>query len=165
MENVICEICKKKFKRKRSQILLAKKHYCSVICQTIGRRKGKIIECYICGRKVYKKNRDINNSKNNKYFCGVRCSNKWFGSINRGNNHSNWINGKSSYKDILKREGKLRICSFCGESDARVLAVHHIDQNRNNNSITNLSWLCHNCHFLIHNYSDELIEFDNKLNK
>jgi predicted HNH restriction endonuclease len=36
-----------------------------------------------------------------------------------------------------------------------VLAVHHVDQNRTNNKVTNLAWLCHNCHHLVHRYPIE----------
>ncbi len=158
-----CEICSRYFVRKRSQVLLAKKHYCSVKCQILGRKKGKIIECFVCGKKVYKKNKDINNSKNKKFFCGVNCSNKWLGGKNRGQNHSNWINGKFSYKNILKRADTAIICILCGEKDPRILSVHHIDKNRENNSLSNLTWLCHNCHFLVHNNSSELTRFNSKI--
>ena len=156
MDSIKCELCGKEFKRKRSQILIAKRHYCSIKCQNLDKKKGKIIECYICGKKVYKKNKDLNNSKNKKFFCNVKCSNKWLGAKRLGQNHPNWINGKYSYKDILKRTGILSVCGLCGEKDPRVLVVHHIDQNRDNNSLLNLAWLCHNCHFLVHNYPNEI---------
>jgi len=35
------------------------------------------------------------------------------------------------------------------------LIVHHIDKNRNNNGIENLIWLCQNCHYLVHHYTDD----------
>ncbi len=163
MDDVRCEVCKKQFKRKKSQVLLAKKHYCSVECQNLDRKKGKIIECNVCSKRVYKKNKDIINSKNGKFFCSIYCSNKWLGNKNRGQNHTNWINGKSSYKEILKRVDMPRVCNLCGERDERVLIVHHIDHNRDNNSIINLVWLCCNCHFLVHNHPTKLKKLDVKL--
>ncbi|MHA1267983.1 MAG: HNH endonuclease [Candidatus Helarchaeota archaeon] len=39
---------------------------------------------------------------------------------------------------------------MCGIVDDRVLAVHHIDSNRRNNSPGNLTWLRRNCHYLVH---------------
>lgn len=42
------------------------------------------------------------------------------------------------------------MCFRCRVSDIRVLAVHHADENRTNNGVENLIWLCHNCHYLIH---------------
>jgi len=165
MENIKCDLCKNEFRRKRSQILLAKKHYCSTKCHNLDKRKGKIIVCFVCKRKVYKKNKDIDNSKNKKYFCSVKCSNQWLGSKNQGKNHPNWINGKSVYKNILKRTDISRFCRMCGEKDTRILVVHHIDQNRENNALTNLAWLCHNCHFLVHHYIKDLDKFNNLLKK
>ena len=156
MENTRCEVCGKEFRRKKSQILLAKRHYCSIKCQYSDRKKGKIIECHICGKKVYKKNKDINNSQNKKFFCDIKCSNKWLGSKRRGQNHPNWINGKFSYSNALKRSDPVGSCRLCGESDTRILLVHHIDQNRDNNNLFNLAWLCHNCHFLVHNHKVKL---------
>ena len=163
MENVICELCRKNFKRKRSQVLLAKRHYCSIKCQNLDRKKGQIFACCVCGLRTYKKNKDINNSESKKYFCGVKCSNKWFGSNHRSENHPNWINGKFSYSDILKRREAVKVCNLCVEKDPRVLVVHHIDHDRDNNSLSNLVWLCHNCHFLVHNHSDELLRFNSKI--
>lgn len=50
-------------------------------------------------------------------------------------------------------------CKKCGSTDSRTLAVHHKDKNRKNNSISNLMWLCHNCHYLVHHYKDEATGF------
>jgi 5-methylcytosine-specific restriction endonuclease McrA len=44
---------------------------------------------------------------------------------------------------------------LCGEGDIRMLAVHHIDQDRKNYKVENLVWLCHNCHHLVHHYEVE----------
>jgi predicted HNH restriction endonuclease len=44
---------------------------------------------------------------------------------------------------------------------AKVLAVHHLDHDRNNNNVSNLVWLCFNCHFLVHNDKD----FEKKFTK
>ncbi|MBI4281264.1 HNH endonuclease [Candidatus Uhrbacteria bacterium] len=38
----------------------------------------------------------------------------------------------------------------------RVLLVHHIDENRKNNVLSNLVWLCRNCHFLVHKYNENM---------
>jgi predicted HNH restriction endonuclease len=43
---------------------------------------------------------------------------------------------------------------LCGKDDKRIIAVHHIDKNRSNNKLKNLAWLCYNCHFLVHHYSE-----------
>lgn len=42
-------------------------------------------------------------------------------------------------------------CALCGAKGANVLTVHHIDEDRENNTYDNLIVLCHNCHSPYHN--------------
>jgi len=156
MEYTICDFCGKKFKRKKSQLELSIKHYCSVNCQTQGRKKGKAVKCFVCSKFSYKSLKDLKNSKSKKYFCSQICSNEWIGKQQRDKNHPNWKGGTFSYKNLLKRTDSKQACVLCGKDDIRILCVHHIDKNRKNNNIKNLTWLCRNCHFLVHNYSKEL---------
>lgn len=58
------------------------------------------------------------------------------------------------------RQSIPKICRLCKTKDIRVLAVHHIDKNRKNNKISNLAWLCHNCHLLVHHYDAERNKFE-----
>lgn len=53
----------------------------------------------------------------------------------------------------MKRAGVEAVCDLCRITDERVLIVHHKDQDRKNNSIKNLAWLCRNCHYLAHQYA------------
>ena len=55
---------------------------------------------------------------------------------------------KSSYVSKLSSETR-NTCKICSESQKRI-EVHHIDQNRQNNEISNLLPLCVSCHRLIH---------------
>jgi len=41
----------------------------------------------------------------------------------------------------------------------KVIIVHHIDKNRKNNKLSNLAWLCRNCHFLVHHHEEENLKF------
>jgi hypothetical protein len=156
MEYAICDFCGKKFKRKKSQLKLSIKHFCSAYCSDQGRRKGKITKCFVCKKLIYKPLKDLKNSKSKKYFCSKVCSNKWIGEQQRAENHPNWKGGEYSYKNLLKRTGSKKACVSCGKDDIRILCVHHIDENRKNNGVKNLMWLCRNCHFLVHNYSKKL---------
>jgi hypothetical protein len=156
MDNVICNFCNKEFRKKKSQIFLSQKHYCSKICLEKSKKKGKLVECFVCKKLVYKKIKNLNLSKSGKYFCSHTCSNICTGERQRAENHSNWINGESSYKNLLKRTNSLKECVLCKKNDIRILCVHHLDKNRKNNKINNLIWLCHNCHFLVHNYKKEI---------
>ena len=71
-----------------------------------------------------------------------------------GKNHPNWVGGEFAGRGILERSARKMVCEYCGNSDRRVLAVHHKDSNRKNNKPLNLIWLCHNCHHLIHHYKE-----------
>lgn len=73
-----------------------------------------------------------------------------------GENHPNWIGGEFAGRGVLERANKKMVCERCGISDKRVLMVHHKDSNRKNNKLTNLIWLCHNCHHLAHQYKESL---------
>lgn len=70
-----------------------------------------------------------------------------------------WKNGQSTYRKVMLRSQTKEKCLFCGEADARVLIVHHIDKNRKNYKVENLAWLCHNCHYLVHHYDLEMQKF------
>ena len=51
----------------------------------------------------------------------------------------------------LKRVGRWIKCEKCGyKENLDILEVHHIDENRINNSFENLLILCPNCHRLLH---------------
>jgi 5-methylcytosine-specific restriction endonuclease McrA len=42
------------------------------------------------------------------------------------------------------------MCEACETTDTTVLVVHHIDEDRQNNSDENLQTLCSNCHHRTH---------------
>lgn len=113
-------------------------------------RTGKEYHCNTCGRLVYRSVTKAQHSKSSKYFCSKSCQTVWRNRYFSGAKHSNWIDGQGSYRALSSRNGFRKLCSRCQNKDERVLAVHHLDRNQKNNTLTNLVWLCHNCHFLIH---------------
>ena len=147
-----CSVCNKEFHVKPSHQLLGYGKYCSRKCAHTGVRKGKWLTCSTCGKEIYRQPQRLTRSKSDLFFCTKRCQTLWRNRLYVGKDHSNWTNGKSSYRRILKRVGGPKVCALCQTIDERVLAVHHIDQTRTNNAPDNLMWLCHNCHFLIHHY-------------
>lgn len=149
---VSCKICTKKFSVKPSHAKNGWGIYCSKKCNYLGQRTGRFFACHTCGKPVYKSLKDQSRSKSGKFFCDKACQTKWRNSIFAGENHSNWKGGQSVYRDILRRAKIERTCAKCKIGDTRVLIVHNRDRNRKNNSVSNLMWLCHNCHFLVHHY-------------
>ena len=145
-----CRVCKKEFKTKPFFVKRGKGKYCSAKCHHLSMRTGKIVHCSECGRETYKTPKAFRVSKSGKLFCDKTCQTLWRNKHFRGEKHTNWVHGRASYRTVLKHTGEPMRCKRCGLSDKRVLAVHHIDRDRNNNKPSNLLWLCHNCHFLIH---------------
>lgn len=159
MPSVCCKICSNSFYVKPSHLLLGYGKYCSKACQAKGQLQGKLVACSMCSKPTWKQPKDLKHSKSGKFFCGKKCQTIWRNKVYSGENHPFWKNGENIYRNILLRAKILQICKRCDISDKRILAVHHLDQNRENNKFENLVWLCHNCHYLIHHDKKEKEKF------
>ncbi len=160
MTQVKCKICQRDFEAKQSRLQKGWAKYCSKYCQYESQKVGKILECTTCSKEIYRNNKDQSRSKSKKYFCSKTCQTSWRNSVlYSGSDHSNWAGGESSYRSRLLRSKRQKICEKCLNIDVRVLAVHHKDKNRKNNTLSNLIWLCHNCHYLVHHDKKEAIGF------
>lgn len=146
----ICKTCGEQFKTKPFFVKNGGGIYCSIDCHHKGLKKGQMVKCFICNKEIYRSPKSLRISKSKKYFCSKSCQTKWRNVQFIGEKHGNWANGKYSYRSVLTRNKIPKICKLCDIKDDRILAVHHIDKNRLNNKLGNLTWLCHNCHFLVH---------------
>jgi endogenous inhibitor of DNA gyrase (YacG/DUF329 family) len=104
MKEVFCSVCGKSFKRKPSQINRSLNHYCSNKCHNTAKRLGIYTKCANCHKPVYKTLKAVQASKNKKFFCCKKCSNKVHGQIYSRTNHPNWKGGKYSYKGYLNKQ-------------------------------------------------------------
>lgn len=150
MPIVKCKICLNEFYGKPFFLKRGQAKYCSQKCMRIGSRTGSFVNCNSCGKEVYKTKKALRVSKSKTYFCTKSCQAKWRNLVFIGPRHANWKEGKFAYRSVLGRHKISKICKLCKNKDTRILAVHHVDHNRKNNDVSNLTWLCHNCHFLIH---------------
>ncbi len=150
-----CSQCDKEFTIKPSRLKDGYKKYCSRACAHASARLGKMVSCHACKTTVYKSLKALKGSKSGTFFCTKSCQTKWRNHEHQGEKHANWKGGKHAYRRIMKQSNKPQICGRCETADTRILAVHHLDHNRSNNTLENLVWLCHNCHHLIHHYPDE----------
>lgn len=155
----ICKFCSTSFYSKPNWVKRGYGIYCSAKCQHLGAKNGKVVRCYVCDKEVYRALRALVNSKSGKYFCGKSCQTRWRNAEYIGPKHANWKHGGACYKSILTRHKVFKECVLCKTTNARVLAVHHIDEDHSNNRLENLSWLCHNCHHLVHYDSVEKRRF------
>ena len=159
MPTVICKQCGKTFYAKPFWINKGFGIYCSSVCQYQGARRGKIINCDQCGKEAYKQLKALTKSKSGKFFCGKSCQTKWRNAEFIQERHANWKEGRYAYRSVLSRNKVPAVCALCKINDRRVLAVHHIDEDRSNNNIDNLAWLCHNCHHLAHHHTEARATF------
>lgn len=82
--------------------------------------------------------------------CSYGCSNSYFRS---GENNPNWKSTSYRSTCFLYHEKK---CVACGEE--KIVAVHHMDENKNNCSPSNLIPLCPTHHQYVHSrYKDEVL--------
>lgn len=162
-----CKVCNAEFKRKYPRGK-KRKIYCSKKCRYADSYVQK--KCMTCG-KMYIKN--IVSTKSDLY-CSLSCiqrhpcllcgkiitgrvsfqSTKKFCSKSCASFMNKTMKSKLSYMtngfaQSLKIHGKV-LCNRCKIEDIKVLVVHHIDRNRNNNKLENLETLCANCHHKIH---------------
>ena len=156
MPRLNCRVCDKDFYVKPSHLARGWGKYCSKTCNYKARKTGAVFSCFTCSKEVYKSLTDQAKSESGRHFCGKSCQTVWRNSfLYAGKNHANWKSGEASYRSILLRSGTPLVCTKCQSLDKRVLAVHHKDRNRKNNAVSNLIWLCHNCHFLVHHDQNE----------
>jgi len=150
MPKIPCKICNQIFYVKPSHQKHGWGKYCSINCRSKAQFNGNKMKCHTCGRQVYRSLSRQKKSISGMYFCSKSCQTKWRNGYFIGDRHPNWTGGITVYRDILRRDGVVPICMKCGLTDERVLSVHHLDHDRQNNDISNLVWVCLNCHFLMH---------------
>lgn len=146
---VRCKQCAKEFYIKPSHKKLGYGIYCSRRCSDSGRRKGAVVSCAKCGKAFYAPQKQLLLSKSKLYFCRKEC----YLTYQVGERHPLWKTGENSYLSLMRKKRK-QICRRCSIKNKRVLLVHHIDKNRKNNVLSNLVWLCRNCHHLVHKYQE-----------
>lgn len=151
---ILCSHCGNSFEAENKYINYSKKKgwnlYCSENCKFAGKKKSEVCNCHTCGKSVIKARSSKKRSISGKVFCSRKCSTIFTNSeYKTGERHPNYNNGLSSYRQRKLRSGNNK-CEDCGNSDIRVLEVHHRDENRKNNSLENLAILCANCHRIRH---------------
>jgi HNH endonuclease len=158
-QDCTCLLCGEEFDRPRGTLRGEWEFHCCQPCLQWGVLAGEIKQCHFCSASVYRSACEIKKSRSQLFFCDHSCRAAWTNRLRAGENHPNWKKGEGAYRDILLRASTEPVCERCGNDDPRVLAVHHIDQDRTNNRLENLAWLCHNCHFLVHHFPEEMDAF------
>lgn len=144
-----CENCDIKFLRR----LGGKQRYCKPKCASLARRNRIKLSCYNCSKIFERTKQKIDVTKNNVHFCSRTCKDyaqsldggcKEIQAPHYGSVDSNWI-----CRIVIDRLDNPK-CVQCYENKRYLLVVHHIDGNRNNNSLNNLEIVCGSCHMKRH---------------
>ena len=119
------------------------------------------VECAYCKKKFIKPKARLNNSRSGLFFC-CRAHKDLAQMVVSGEDFSeirpdHYGTGLSNYRELAFRTYK-HACACCDwHEDIRILEVHHVDSDRENNDISNLIILCPNCHKKITLHKYELI--------
>jgi hypothetical protein len=119
------------------------------------KRKYPLIDkdCPVCGKSF----QTSLGHRDEKTVCSVSCSNTHFRS---GENNGSWIDGRSHFGGTEARRICLEHwphkCALCPWD--KVIEVHHIDDDHDNNEPENLIPLCPNHHRLtiMNEYKDDI---------
>lgn len=155
IEDKACLFCKKTFTP--SPTTGSRQKYCDRVCylehkkhlkfeEWAGQRTTK--ECENCGIEFFPNKF----SPTKQVYCSHKCQvsaihKRHYGKYNRGAPYQKEF--KMVRPFVLERD---KVCTICGSDDR--LHVHHLDNSGNtedcDNSMDNLTTLCHDCHSAIH---------------
>ena len=102
--------------------------------------KYQEVECAYCHKKFKRLKSALEKDNKTGYvYCSKECGNRHKNEFVKRNDSSAYRRNAFEYYEHK--------CAVCGYDECvEVLEVHHIDENRNNNSIENLIILCPICH-------------------
>lgn len=115
--------------------------------------------CAYCGKDFIRPHSYSINSKSGLYFC---CREHKDAAQSIDSNcvairPNHYKNGEASYRDRAFRNYD-HVCSACGwDEDSDILEVHHIDEDRGNNDLSNLIILCPICHRKVSSHKYKLV--------
>ncbi len=142
-QTLTCKFCKQNIIRWKYEVQQIKntKNYVCKNCKSVNSKEKRT--CPVCNKifEVYKREK--------KVTCSRSCSNTHY---RVGPNNGNWKD--SVYRSTCFAKHK-RVCIVCGED--KIVAVHHFDENRNNNNIENLIPMCPTHHQYMHSKHKNLI--------
>jgi len=110
--------------------------------------------CFCCSTTFVVSERQKLHPQKDKYYCSRSCAN---------NRQEWWNSNATNYRTIAFRHWPSK-CAICGFD--KIVAIHHIDENHDNNSPTNLIPLCPNHHEMVHSrWAQEVVPLIEQLVK
>lgn len=119
------------------------KHHCLNCWDRKEQDKWEDKVCAYCGKTVKRLKSKIAVNKTGLFYCSRECGNR-HKNVQREEN-GEWVASKNyRLRAFQNQEHKCAICNW--NEDERILEVHHVDENRENNLTENLKILCPTCH-------------------
>lgn len=101
------------------------------------------VTCAFCGKEIYRAPSRLTINKSGYFYCSRECGNLHKNQLREQSGE--WLDSKSYRKKAF--DVYPHVCKICGwDQDERILEVHHIDEDRENNTLNNLCILCPICH-------------------
>ncbi len=118
----------------------------------LGKLKDFSVNCHNCNTQFDVTEREKQFPSKDKYFCCKSCSNSEGGKAKAIKDEEN---GNMKYRTLAKKYHNEN-CVVCGFD--KVLDVHHINEQHNDDRKENLIFLCPNHHEMFHSkYRDEIV--------
>lgn len=145
---IACQFCQKEFLADKREINRGNAKFCSRSCSSKRKKpQSPNTYCSYCGQVFYRNASKKKQGKNGIFFCCRLHKDlaQRIGGI-KDIQPSHYGNNSSNYRAIAGRNFPQE-CSECGYSKIPdILEVHHKNHNRKDNSVSNLCYLCPNCH-------------------
>lgn len=142
-EEVNCKNCGETIEKILSEI--KPNNFCNKKCSAEYLEKTIEMSCEECGEKVTRRP----STAGSKAFCSKECQ------LDNMTNESEREYPQEFNKKLKRkiRKKDLQTCQICGIANEKCrekygaqLDIHHMDEDKNNNSINNLTALCRSCH-------------------
>ncbi len=105
-------------------------------------------KCQCCSKDFLFTGRLKTKQYENAKFCSRSCA----------NNRTTWWKDNATHYRTIAFHNHKKECVVCGFD--KIVAVHHIDENKKNNNLSNLIPLCPNHHEMVHSkWKDEVAPF------
>jgi len=149
---VNCSNCNKDINKKPCHVKMYKDLFCDRVCSSEFKAKDSVIKpCAYCSKEVKRSKTEAAKSKNGNLFCNRSCATSFNNTAYKSReNNPNWVDGAGSYRSMALKTNE-HACAKCGYDECpEILEVHHINEDRSNNTLDNLLVVCPNCHTKIH---------------
>jgi hypothetical protein len=149
--NSVCLFCKKEIYKRPSQLKQYKTSFCNHECRVKHNQISNEVrkfKCSHCEKQLFRTKHQTRNSISGNYFCDNFCKNRFRIKIRWSKKETITDRNHLRKKVLLMFNNTCVNCLF--NDDVRMLDIHHVDGNHQNNVYSNLWSVCVWCHISHH---------------